>query len=259
MLSLKEIQKFYPGSLHFAGEFLIREYLQYKLLEIIYESEYGHSLIFLGGTCLRILYGNNRFSEDLDFDNSGLDQNDFVEVSNIIRKGLELEGYETEINVVHRGAFHCYVRFPGILFREGLSGYKEQKIMIQIDSEPQHYEYLPEKLLINKFEVFTEIFTTPLPTLLSQKFFAILNRKRNKGRDFYDITFLLSMHIEPDWQYLEQKTGISNKESLKQAVLEHCKKIDMEDMAKDVEPFLFYAKDTKKVIMFPALINQIYQ
>lgn len=123
MLSLKEIQKFYPKSLHHAGEFLIREFLQYKLLEIIYESEYSRELVFLGGTCLRLIHGNTRFSEDIDFDNKGLAQDDFSNIADLIKKGLELEGYEIEINVVHRTAFHCYVRFPGLLFREGLSGH----------------------------------------------------------------------------------------------------------------------------------------
>lgn len=258
MLSLKEIKKFYPESLHHAGRFLIREYLQHKILEIIYESEFAGSLVFLGGTCLRLVHGNNRFSEDLDFDNQGLKKNDFTDVSKLIRNGLRLEGYEIEINVVHRTAFHCYIRFPGLLFNEGLSGHKEQKILIQLDTEPQGYDYIPEKYLLNKLDIFTEILVTPLPTLLAQKFFAVLNRKRNKGRDFFDITFLLSMQVKPDWKYLEQKIGINDKASLKEAILDHCSNINMQEMARDVEPFLFYGKDAKKILKFPQLINQVY-
>jgi predicted nucleotidyltransferase component of viral defense system len=257
MLNLKEIQKFYEESLHPAGEFLIREYLQYKILEIIYESEYAAKLIFLGGTCLRIIHGNQRFSEDLDFDNRGLAKDEFYEISQLIKKGLELEGYETEIRVVQKDAFHCYFRFPGILFKEGLSGYKEQKILIQLDTEPQDYRYDPEITIINRFDVFTEIFTTPLSLLLAQKFHTVLNRKRNKGRDFYDIIFLLSMQIDPDWGYLEQKTSISNKKDLKENILEHCEKIDMDEMARDVTPFLFQAKDARKVTIFHKLIHQM--
>lgn len=259
MLSLKEVQKFYPESLQHAGTFLIREYLQYKILEIIYESEYADALIFFGGTCLRIIHGNNRFSEDLDFDNRRLSENDFSNIAALVKKGLEQEGYETEVNTAYKEAFHCYVRFPGLLFEEGLTGHKEQKILIQLDTEAQNYEYIPEKPLLNKFDIFTEIFTTPLPTLLAQKFYAILNKKRNKGRDFYDITFMLGMQTEPDWKYLEQKISISNKHVLKKAVLEHCQKIDMNEMAKDVEPFLFRAQDVKRVTMFPQLIDQTYQ
>lgn len=257
MLSLKEIQKFYPESLHQYGEFLIREYLQYKLLEIVYESEYATSLIFLGGTCLRLIHGNQRFSAGLDFDNRGLGKKEFSEISGLIKKGLELEGYETEIRIVQKDAFHCYVRFPGILFKEGLSGYKEQKILIQLDTEPQDYHYTPEKTVINKFDVFTEIINTPLSLLLAQKFYAVLNRKRNKGRDFYDIAFLLSMRIEPAWSYLDQKISISNKEDLKNSILAHCEKIDMDEMARDAAPFLIQAKDAKKIVLFSELMHQM--
>ena len=71
MLSLSEIQTYYPAHLQHRGEFLLREYLQYKILELLFESNYALKFSFLGGTCLRIIHNNNRFSEDLDFDNSG--------------------------------------------------------------------------------------------------------------------------------------------------------------------------------------------
>jgi len=41
MLNLAEIEKFYPDSLKPFGRFLLREYLQYKILEIIFTSEYA--------------------------------------------------------------------------------------------------------------------------------------------------------------------------------------------------------------------------
>ena len=42
-----------------------KEYLQYIFLHAI--SKYPEHFIFKGGTCLRICYGLNRASEDLDF------------------------------------------------------------------------------------------------------------------------------------------------------------------------------------------------
>ena len=84
MVSLNEIKRFYPDKLHLFGSFLIREYLQYKILDIIYNTEAGKQLVFMGGTCLRLIYGNRRFSEDLDFDNKGLKEDDFSDLSSII-------------------------------------------------------------------------------------------------------------------------------------------------------------------------------
>ncbi|MCF6239712.1 MAG: nucleotidyl transferase AbiEii/AbiGii toxin family protein [Bacteroidales bacterium] len=208
MISLNEIKKYYPENLHIFKNFMLREYLQYKILEIIFESEYADKLCFLGGTCLRIVHNNSRFSEDLDFDNLDLSETDFKDISVIIEKQLSKQGYEIDIKNVFAGAFHCYVRFPNLLFNEGLSGHKEEKILIQLDTEPQYFTYKPEKLILNKFDVFTSINTTPKDILLAQKFYALINRKRKKGRDFFDIIFLMKS-TRPNFDYLQQK--IENK------------------------------------------------
>lgn len=256
MLTLSEIEKNYPESLRGFKRFILREYLQYKLLQILFESEYANELCFLGGTCLRIVHGNTRFSEDLDFDNFTIAEDTFAKVSDILKKQLELEGYEIEIKTVFRGAYHCYIRFPEILYKEGLSGYREEKILIQLDTEPQHFDFVPEKYIINRFDIFTQIFITPLNLLLSQKFYAVCNRERNKGRDFFDIVFLLSLVDRPDYNYLELKMGVSNEKQLKEKMIEKCSRLNMKEMSKDVQPFLFNPKDAQKVLLFSELINQ---
>ena len=171
---------------------------------------------------------------------------------------LQLEGYEVEIIVIHKKAFHCKVRFPGLLFQESLSGHREEKILIQLDTEPQQFNYQTEKCFLNKFDVFTEIGITPRSTLLAQKIFAILNRKRNIGRDFYDVSFLLGLNTKPDLEYLDQKIGIRNTMDLKSRLISHCENIDMKEMAKDVEPFLFEPKEINRVLQFTQFINQVF-
>jgi predicted nucleotidyltransferase component of viral defense system len=70
MLGLSEIAKYYPENLRGYQRFIIREYLQYKILQIVFDNTiYANKLCFLGGTCLRLVHENTRFSEDLDFDN----------------------------------------------------------------------------------------------------------------------------------------------------------------------------------------------
>jgi len=131
MLSLREIRQYFPENLHRFPRFMIREYLQYKILEIVYDSPFATNLCFLGGTCLRFVHGNRRFSEDIDFDNISLKKEDFKDVADEIEKGLKREGYQTELQTVMKGAWHCHIKFPGLLFEEGLSGHKEEKILIQ--------------------------------------------------------------------------------------------------------------------------------
>jgi len=256
MLSLNEIKRYYPINLHAFDSFILREYLQYKILEIIFESKYATKLCFLGGTCLRIIHNNTRFSEDLDFDNFALSKSDFSNIASIIQKKLSKQGYNVEIKNVYSGAFHCYIRFPQLLFNEGLSGHIEEKILIQLDTEAQNFEFEPAKIILNKFDVFTSINTTPPDLLLAQKFYALINRKRKKGRDFFDIIFLLKTN-SPNFKYLEQKMQIYNSLDLRNRVMLELENIDLHEMAKDVRPFLFEKKDIKQIIMFKEYINQV--
>jgi predicted nucleotidyltransferase component of viral defense system len=256
MIELPEIKRFYPDSLHSYDRFLLKEYLQYKILEIVFSSKYATKLVFIGGTCLRIVHQNQRFSEDIDLDNLNLTSDEFIELGHLIQSQLKLNGYEVEIKHVIKGAFHCNIRLPKILMQSGLSGYAEEKILIQLDTEAQGYEFIPEQYFLNKFDVFSTINIAPLPLLLAQKFYAILNRRRNKGRDFFDVVYLLSFNVTPDYNFLNLKTGISDSTLLKKRIIDHCQSLDMNAMAKDVEPFLFQSSDTKKVIHFEKFIEQ---
>lgn len=256
MINIDEIKRFYPESLQRFDRFILKEYLQYKILEIVFSSPYASKLVFIGGTCLRLVHQNQRFSEDLDFDNFGLTADEFKELSIRIQTEMELQGFEVSIKNVFKGAFHCHVRFPGLLLQSGLSGFQEERILIQLDTEAQGYSFEAEQVFLNKFDVFTSISVAPLSLLLAQKFYAVLNRKRNKGRDFFDIVFLLSMDIFPDYQFLQQKANIESAAQLKDKIIAHCKTINMSEMAKDVEPFLFQSSDTKKVMFFESFLLQ---
>lgn len=258
MLNLKEILPFYPAPQRVFREFILREYLQHKILQIIFEMPgQAARLCFLGGTALRIVHGNQRFSEDLDFDNTGLTEKQFQEISDLIKKQLEQEGYEIEMRTVMRHAFHCYIKFPALLFKEGLTGHHSEKILIQLDTEPQHYHFTPDRHILNKFDVFTEIPVAPIDLLLAQKFYAIVNRHRSKGRDFYDVVFLLSKGAKPDYDYLNVKLKITEATALKERVLSVCSKISMKEMADDVAPFLFQNSDKKRVEMFEQYLKQV--
>ncbi|HYV92793.1 MAG TPA: nucleotidyl transferase AbiEii/AbiGii toxin family protein [Chitinophagales bacterium] len=256
MFNITEIEKFYPPQLSRFKAFLLREYLQYKVLEIIFNTEHASKFCFLGGTSIRIVHNSQRFSEDIDFDNLGLTAKNFEQVAAEIKKMLTAEGYRVEVNTVLKGAWHCHLRFPGLLFQEGLSGHRDQVILISIDIEPQEFKFKPGTFLINKFDVFTEIFVTPPSILLSQKLLTLLHRKRSKGRDFFDVVFLLSS-TKPDYRFLKQKAGIETPSELRAAVLKRCSNIDMKQMAKDVEPFLFNAKDANKISLFPKFLEKV--
>src|SRR3989339_1220440 len=254
MLNLDQVLKEYPESLRVFKRFAYKEYLQHKILDIIFKSQWGVKLSFLGGTALRICHDNQRFSEDLDFDNFGMEQEEFSQLAEAVKKNLEKEGFEVEIKNVFKGAYRCSIRFSKILFEYGLAPNEDEKILIQMDTMAHNFRYAPEKFLLNKFEVFREMNLTPLDIILSQKFYAIFNRKRELGRDYYDIVFLLGK-TNPNLDYLKLKMNISAISELKEKVLQKCETLNFSELSRDVEPFIFDEDGKERVLQFKKIIE----
>lgn len=255
MMDIKEIRKHYPENFSGFDRSILREYLQYKILDIIFKSEIGAKLSFLGGTAIKICYGSSRFSEDLDFDNFGLTENDFIKLSEVIKKELSLEGYDVETRNVFKGAFRCYVKIPKILQDNELSVAEDEKILIQVDTTSHDFAYQADNFLLQKFDIFRSIKLTPIDIVLSMKLAAVFGRKRMKGRDFYDIVYLLGL-TDFNYAYLEEKLGIKNKEELKEKLLESIAELDMSEMVRDVMPFLIKPDDARRVLNFKEYIQQ---
>lgn len=112
-----------------------------------------------------------------------------------------------------------------------------------------------KKHILNKFDVFTSILCTPKDVLPAQKFYALLNRARKKGRDFYDIIFLMR-DTQPNFRYLEEKMNIKNGKELKERLDTELKDTDLKAMAEDVKPFLFRSDEVKKILLFKEYINR---
>ena len=136
MFSLAQIQTYFPAWMTNL-EYMLKEYLQYKVLKIIFASKYWTKLSFLWGTALRIVYNNNRFSEELDFDNFGLSYEEFEELAKQIQADLQFEGVEVEMRGIKKRAFHCHIKLPQILYDNQLAPMPSQKILIQIDTVAQ--------------------------------------------------------------------------------------------------------------------------
>lgn len=258
MLSLTQILAEYPLHLRAHRSSILKEYLQYKILRSIFESKYALKLAFLGGTALRILFNSSRFSEDLDFDNFALNAAEFGSLAKIIQQDLELEGLVVEIKFKTQNAYRLKIRIPKLLFESGLTNLPEQKILLQIDTVPQNFAYTPTKPLLNKFEVFTQIQATPKAILLAQKIYAAVNRPRLMGRDFFDVVFLFSLGVRPDFVFLEQKLGLKNSAELKKYLLAKTADLNFANLAQDVAPFLFDPREQNKVLLFREFVRQSF-
>lgn len=260
MISFNDIKSFYSDSLrrnpsHF--EFMLKEYLHYRMLDIIFSGRYASKLSFIGGTSLRILHNIQRFSEDLDFDCFNLSRDEFKKLTDNVIDRLKQEGIKVEAEDKERdqklSTFRPNITFPGLMFELGLTGHRERKLLIKIECEPHGYEYKPEKPIIQKFNVFTQIFAPSTAILLSMKTGAVL--ERGKGRDYYDFIFLSGI-TEPDFGYLGEKYGINNQTQLYERILTSCEKTDFGLKSRDFEKLVFDPAETRKVLFFKDYIRQ---
>ena len=255
MINLEYIKQFYNNPLEYnQTENILKEYLQYNILNIIYNTSYWNNLVFLWWTAIRIIFNSGRFSEDLDFDNFWLNEEDFENLTKEIQTWLELLWFKVIIKNIYKWAWHCYIKLPDILFENNLSVYKQEKILIQIDTVKQDYVYEADKKILDKFWIYNLINSCPIDILLSKKIHALVDRKRIKWRDFYDVVFL-SKFAKPNYDYLENKIWIKNSSELKEKLLDFIENLDLEKIAQDIKPFLINVLEINRIIWFKDFIN----
>jgi predicted nucleotidyltransferase component of viral defense system len=249
MLTLDQLSAYFPLLLRRQNpQGILVEYLQHELLDSIFKEKASVSLSFIGGTAIRILYQNLRFSEGLDFDNFGLSFGEFETLLKTACKDMTHKGFGIEYRFVERGAYHCYIKFPDILYQSGISPESSRKILIRIDTEAKEKYYEPQRYILNRFALYRQICTAPASVLLAQKMMIVLERKREKGRDLYDVSFLMGL-AEPDFSYIAECMHIEKKQFLKR-FNERLQELDLNFLARDVEPFLFSSEQKERILTF---------
>jgi len=254
MLTLPQLKQYYLDTKTAPAKSILVEYLQYEILDSLYKQKKSSQLSFIGGTAIRIVRDGNRFSEDLDFDNFGLSFPDFQELMDEVIVDMKLKGFVMEARLIEKGAYHCYIKFPHLLQQAGLSSAFQEKILVRIDTVRKEKVFEPEIYTLNKFDMYRNILTNPIDIALSQKLITILERKREKGRDFYDASFLYGK-TQPDFVYIEKALSIT-KETFIQKLLERCENLDYAFLAKDVEPFLIDPAQSDRVVHFKEFIQK---
>ncbi len=256
MLWFDQIIAEYPLVLQSRATHIYKEYLQYHILEWMFDGPYAHKLCFIWGTALRLCYDSHRFSEDLDFDNTDLTYSEFDELMQHTSAYLSLKWFEIQTKIVRKWAYHYHIKFPDLLYGAGISPMKTSKILIQIDTHDQWIEYATTAQKLSRFETSTMLQVAPLQTLLAQKLYTVFERKRMKGRDFFDIVFLLKHTQTPHRWYLSQTLDIHDPVTLKQRLLDKCDWLDFNKLQADVQPFLFQPTN-QSVARFVEYIQQI--
>lgn len=260
MLQPEQLKNFFPAFLwenpsH--RKYILKEYLQLLMLDYLSNSKYVKNITFIGGTNLRLIKGIDRFSEDLDFDCKALDREMFLEMTNAVVAFLANNGYRVETRDKKNDkliAFRRNIYFPEFLFELGLSAYKQERFLIKIESQDQKIAYKNKMAPIKGCGMY---FPFPVPeddVLCSMKLSALLSRQ--KGRDFYDCMFLLSQ-TTPNYQFLNEKHGISNLQELKAAIFSMLENINLKNKSKDFEHLVFNQSSANKILHFREFINEL--
>jgi predicted nucleotidyltransferase component of viral defense system len=260
MIEINHIRNFFPAQIRnksLFDRYMLKEYIQLMVLEYLSGSKYLSQIAFIGGTNLRLVKGIDRFSEDLDFDCTGMEESVFYQMSEEVVSFLARSGFRVEEKKPGRGklnAFRSSLYFPELLFELGLSGHREQRFLIKIEAEDQNFAYDPRMVSIHGCGMF---FPFPVPAddlLCAMKISALLNR--HKGRDFYDVMFLMAQ-TPPDYGFLAEKNNIHNSNELKKAMTDIFQTVNIKQKQKDFEHLLFNPANSKRILEFNAFIESV--
>lgn len=258
MIDLDYIRNFYPT--HIANNInfrkhLIKEHIELMALDYLASTDHLRKLCFIGGTNLRLIKGIDRFSEDLDFDCKGIDEDEFLKITDDVITFFRRNGLNTEPrdkSNPNLTAFRRSIYFPELLFDLGLTGHREQRFLLKIEAQDQGVVYEPRMAQVARNGFVFQVPVPPDSTLLSMKLSALLSRA--KGRDFYDTIFLWQQ-TEPDYTYLSTREGIADRESLISALEKKIATTDLEMKIRDFEHLLFNSANTERIRQFGHFIE----
>lgn len=252
----------------------MKEIMQEIVLCGLSRAGFFQKAAFYGGTALRIFYGLDRFSEDLDFSlitaNPDFDLSDyFLALEKEVRAfGLHVtiqEKEKTKESNIRSAFLKGNTKEHLLLFYadEDLAGSVARsevvKIKFEVDINPPEYAGFEHKyrLLPTPYEV--NLYD--MPSLFAGKIHAVLCRawkSRIKGRNLYDYVFYLSRGSAVNQKHLRARllqSGFISEDvectlpELRHMLYERFDAIDFRQAKQDVEPFI---RDTASLNMWNA-------
>lgn len=241
----------------------IKEIIQEIALAGLSRGGFFEKAAFYGGTCLRIFYGLNRFSEDLDFALLKKDPNfKLTDYFPTLKK--EFSSYGIEINVLEKGKNSnseiqsAFIKgntlilmmsfFPTNDDTRKIISNQMIKIKFEVDTDNPEGGITETKFRMLPAPYEVKVFDES--TLFAGKIHAIICRNYKshvKGRDYYDYLFYIGKGARFNLKYLENKlknTGaIAQNEKLtlekvKEILKTRFETIDYESAKDDVSNFV---------------------
>src|SRR5450631_1531476 len=211
------LEEYKPGNKESALQAL-REIMQEIALAGLQRSGFFEKAAFYGGTALRIFYGLNRFSEDLDFSllesNPGFSLDKYLEAIRVefaaagmqvsIKEKIKTNKNNIESAFLKSETIWRELVLESIIPQNGLDHVANIKIKLEIDTKPPLGFATEEKLLLKPFSFYVKCFS--LSDLFAGKMHALLFRKwgnRVKGRDWFDLEWYIQKGIAVNLAHLQ--------------------------------------------------------
>jgi predicted nucleotidyltransferase component of viral defense system len=244
----------------------IREQLQRIMLAALHDAGAFKHIAFVGGTCLRIVHGLRRYSEDLDFSLVEKDGYDFSDALRRIKAKLSACGIEHSMKARSAKTVQAaQIGFPLVRRMAGENPMADAKLTIklEIDTNPPAGWTTERHIQQSEFGL-TALVSYDLPSLFAGKLHALCCRKYTKGRDWYDLIWYLTRQppVEPNVNMLtravEQTEGadVWDGRKWRTRLQQRIVQLDMAEAAADILPFI-ERKEELSVLTPDALLKLV--
>lgn len=241
----------------------LREIIQEVTLLGLWRARFFEHAAFYGGTCLRILHGLDRFSEDLDFSLlAPAPDFSLQRFSAALEEEVRAFGFNLRVEAVDKAvATAVQSAFLKANTRNELMVIETDerltrnippgqvlKVKIEVDTDPPPGFATTTRFLLQPIPFAVRCYT--LPSLFAGKLHALLFRRWNnrvKGRDWYDLVWYAAHNPHLNLYHLEQRmrqtgqwsgdarlTRIQFDELMHSAI----DRLDLDQARQDVAPFV---------------------
>lgn len=233
-----------------------KEIAQEIVLSSLSRADFFKHAAFQGGTCLRIVHGLNRFSEDLDFILFREDK-DFKWSHYFNEIELEFKGYGFTLEVKDRSkadnavkkAFlkeNSFGQVLKLIYERTRSDVQIVNIKLEVDTNPPMESGFETKII--SFPEPFSIVVQDLPSLFAGKLHALLCREYVKGRDWYDFIWYVSRKTKTNFLNLQNalfqqgpwkgKELMVNNKWVNENLRKKIESINWDITKNDIRPFL---------------------
>ncbi len=224
---------------------VLKEFLQAYTLDFLYNHPLYRKLNFYGGTCLHVIYGLNRLSEDIDLDNSnGIDlsnlENDLLA---FCRSNIGYADVTAKTQIGEWGVRRTTLKFP-ILYALGLTSHTNEPLHLKVEISQHKQISLIRKTPVLLFGRSFVAAHFSLETMMAGKMLACLERNFQKGeeaaikgRDFYDLLWFMQQKIRPlDEKLVKDGRQSYTVQSAMELLGEKIADMKLSDLAEDLLP-----------------------